>query len=226
MSDEGPNPSYPPPPTDLVLLAPADPDEPHGEKRAREDAAAAAAYPVAGLDGTGYDASVKRRRERGRGYTRTGQACDRCKVRFAELCSYPHPSIIANVLIARLDWRPCFSDKSPGAKDTQLTVTQARKVKCDALPEGCSPCATAAVDCFVTDRVTGRTERRGYLQDLERERERMVEYIRDLESVIAVRTDLRVQPSPWTGVRYEGEGEGDGWERVGGVLVRVPGADR
>lgn len=79
MSDDPSNPSYPPPPTDLVLLAPADPDEPHGEKRAREDAAAT--YPV-GLDGVGYDASVKRRKDRGRGYTRTGQACDRCKVRF------------------------------------------------------------------------------------------------------------------------------------------------
>lgn len=77
------------------------------------------------------------------------------------------------------------------------------------------------VDCFVTDRVTGRTERRGYLQDLERERDRMVDYIRDLEGLIAMRTDLRVQPSPWTGVRLEGEG----WERVGGVLVRAPGAD-
>lgn len=89
MSDEPPNPSYPPPPTDLVLLAPADPDEPHGEKRARDDAAAAAAaaaYPVAGLDGVGYDASMKRRRDRGRGYTRTGQACDRCKVRFSPPC--------------------------------------------------------------------------------------------------------------------------------------------
>lgn len=55
----------------------------------------------------------------------------------------------------------------------------------------------------------------------------MVEYIRDLEGLIAMRTDLRVRASPWTAVGLEGSGEGEeeGWERVGGVLVRAPGAD-
>ncbi|KAI1424439.1 fungal-specific transcription factor domain-containing protein [Xylaria sp. FL1777] len=69
-------------------------------------------------------------------YTRTGQACDRCKV---------------------------------------------RKIRCDALPEGCSHCINQNLECYVTDRVSGRTERRGYMQELEREKTDMINHIRDLE---------------------------------------------
>lgn len=65
--------------------------------------------------------------------------------------------------------------------------------------------------------MSGRTERRGYLQDLERERERLVEYIRDLEGVVAARTDLVVRPSPWTG--FGGPVEPGAWEQVGSVVV-------
>ncbi|KAI1768143.1 fungal-specific transcription factor domain-containing protein [Hypoxylon sp. FL1150] len=72
-------------------------------------------------------------------YTRTGQACDRCKV---------------------------------------------RKIRCDALPEGCSHCINQNLDCYVTDRVTGRTERRGYMQELEREKTDMLNRIRDLEKLL------------------------------------------
>ncbi|KAI1415034.1 fungal-specific transcription factor domain-containing protein [Hypoxylon sp. FL1857] len=72
-------------------------------------------------------------------YTRTGQACDRCKV---------------------------------------------RKIRCDALPEGCSHCINQNLECYVTDRVTGRTERRGYMQELEREKTDMINRIRDLESLL------------------------------------------
>ncbi|CEJ94302.1 hypothetical protein VHEMI09842 [[Torrubiella] hemipterigena] len=72
-------------------------------------------------------------------YTRTGQACDRCKV---------------------------------------------RKIRCDALPEGCSHCINLSLECYVTDRVTGRTERRGYMQELEREKNGMVSHIRDLERLL------------------------------------------
>ncbi|KAH7010638.1 fungal-specific transcription factor domain-containing protein [Microdochium trichocladiopsis] len=69
-------------------------------------------------------------------YTRTGQACDRCKV---------------------------------------------RKIRCDAFPEGCSHCISQNLECYVTDRVTGRTERRGYTQELEREKAAMLAQIRTLE---------------------------------------------
>ncbi|KAK8034050.1 hypothetical protein PG993_009045 [Apiospora rasikravindrae] len=72
-------------------------------------------------------------------YTRTGQACDRCKV---------------------------------------------RKIRCDALPEGCSHCINQNLECYVTDRVTGRTERRGYMQELEREKSDMMSHIRELEQLL------------------------------------------
>ncbi|KAK8857317.1 transcription factor [Apiospora arundinis] len=72
-------------------------------------------------------------------YTRTGQACDRCKV---------------------------------------------RKIRCDALPEGCSHCINQNLECYVTDRVTGRTERRGYMQELEREKSDMMNHIRELEQLL------------------------------------------
>lgn len=82
-------------------------------------------------------------------YTRTGQACDRCKV---------------------------------------------RKIRCDALPEGCSHCAQQNLECYVTDRVTGRTERRGYLQQLEREKNDMLTRLRDMERLLE---DKGVQIRPW-----------------------------
>ncbi|KAK8912435.1 Positive regulator of purine utilization [Metarhizium anisopliae] len=84
-------------------------------------------------------------------YTRTGQACDRCKV---------------------------------------------RKIRCDALPEGCSHCINLNLDCYVTDRVTGRTERRGYMQQLEREKSRMMSHIRDLERLCA---EKNVEVKPFQG---------------------------
>ncbi|KAI0377533.1 fungal-specific transcription factor domain-containing protein [Hypomontagnella monticulosa] len=83
-------------------------------------------------------------------YTRTGQACDRCKV---------------------------------------------RKIRCDALPEGCSHCINQNLECYVTDRVTGRTERRGYMQELEREKTDMLGHIRDLEKLLH-QNGVDVKPWP------------------------------
>ncbi|TQV94056.1 C6 transcription factor FacB [Cordyceps javanica] len=82
-------------------------------------------------------------------YTRTGQACDRCKV---------------------------------------------RKIRCDALPEGCSHCVNLNLECFVTDRVSGRTERRGYMQELERDKNGMVSHIRQLEKLLL---ENGIQVRPW-----------------------------
>ncbi|KAI0127113.1 hypothetical protein BJ170DRAFT_596672 [Xylariales sp. AK1849] len=84
-------------------------------------------------------------------YTRTGQACDRCKV---------------------------------------------RKIRCDALPEGCSHCINQNLECYVTDRVTGRTERRGYMQELEREKTHMINHIRDLEKLLGS-NGVEVKPFKW-----------------------------
>ncbi|KAL2261944.1 hypothetical protein VTK26DRAFT_2952 [Humicola hyalothermophila] len=86
-------------------------------------------------------------------YTRTGQACDRCKV---------------------------------------------RKIRCDALPEGCSHCTNQNLECYVTDRVTGRTERRGYLQQLEREKGAMLAHIRELEKLLE-NNGIHVRPWQWPG---------------------------
>ncbi|KAL0935723.1 transcription factor [Colletotrichum truncatum] len=123
-------------------------------------------------------------------YTRTGQACDRCKV---------------------------------------------RKIRCDALPEGCSHCINQNLDCFVTDRVTGRTERRGYLQEVEREKTDMLNHLRDLEKLLES-NGIEVKPWNWSpygmsdphpGVTYDHMGnaiedpaEKDAWTKVGSVWVK------
>ncbi|CAK7266656.1 hypothetical protein SEPCBS57363_002200 [Sporothrix epigloea] len=86
-------------------------------------------------------------------YTRTGQACDRCKV---------------------------------------------RKIRCDALPEGCSHCLSQNLECYVTDRISGRTERRGYLQDLEREKTAMAQHIEQLQTLLAEKGGVEVLPWRWS----------------------------
>jgi len=75
---------------------------------------------------------------------------------------------------------------------------QVRKIRCDALPEGCSHCATQNLECYVTDRVTGRTERRGYLQQLEREKGAMLVHIRELEKLLE-NNGVEVRPWQWPG---------------------------
>jgi hypothetical protein len=103
-------------------------------------------------------------------YTRTGQACDRCKV---------------------------------------------RKIRCDALPEGCSHCLNQNLECYVTDRVTGRTERRGYMQQLEREKNDMLSHIHDLEKLLGSngvevkpwkRSTLAPDPAYLSGSNYDSRG--------------------
>ncbi|KAH7313689.1 hypothetical protein B0I35DRAFT_277451 [Stachybotrys elegans] len=73
-------------------------------------------------------------------YTRTGQACDRCKV---------------------------------------------RKIRCDAEADGCTHCVNLGVSCYVTDRTSGRTERRGYTRELERNKAALEAHIAYLETKLA-----------------------------------------
>ncbi|KAL2104473.1 hypothetical protein VUR80DRAFT_529 [Thermomyces stellatus] len=202
MSADDDGPAYPPPP-DLVLLAPAEAPPPLQQQEKKR---AHGVEDGRGGEPAGRD-DMKRRREGRRGYTRTGQACDRCKVGSYLFLRAPFFRFVCRF----------WAGEEKGLRG--VFWGQARKVKCDGLPGGCSPCATAGVECFVTDRISGRTERRGYLQDLERERERMVAYIRDLEGLIAARTELRVRPSPWT-AGFSGVGEEGGeWEQFGEVVV-------
>ncbi|KAL1866235.1 hypothetical protein VTK73DRAFT_4850 [Phialemonium thermophilum] len=129
-------------------------------------------------------------------YTRTGQACDRCKV---------------------------------------------RKIRCDGLLEGCSPCTSQNLVCYVTNRNTGQTERRGYVQQLEREKQNMLRHIKDLETLLR-RSQVEVRPweeetldTPAStgsagGPSYGGAGPsasdtaavGDEWTKMGSVWVKKP----
>lgn len=72
--------------------------------------------------------------------TRTGQACDRCKV---------------------------------------------RKIRCDGLPGGCSPCLQNNTECRTTDRITGRATSRGYVEGLEQQNRDMENQIREMEAHMA-----------------------------------------
>jgi hypothetical protein len=114
---------------------------------------------------------------------------------------------------------------------------QVRKIRCDALPEGCSHCINQSLDCYVTDRVTGRTERRGYLQQLEREKRDMLAHIRDLEKLLQG-NGIEVRPWHWSpfpqtlppnpsfdsmGNPVHDSESKDRWAKVGSVWIKNPG---
>lgn len=110
-----------------------------------------------------------------------------------------------------------------------------RKIRCDALAEGCSHCTNGNLECYVTDRVTGRTERRGYLQQLEREKQAMVTHIRDLEKLLRS-TGIETRPFEWSpfgpslppGVSFDAMGNAvqapdtkdQPWSRCGSLWVK------
>src|SRR5262245_23820229 len=104
------------------------------------------------------------------------------------------------------------------------TISQVRKIRCDALPEGCSHCTSVNLECFVTDRVSGRTERRGYLQELEKEKNGMVSRIRDLERLL-LENGIEVRPFPYNN-GYEPisqsvqEQAADNWTQFGSVWIK------
>lgn len=87
---------------------------------------------------------------------------------------------------ARLATDAKYSSPSNHARGTRANqiIIQIRKIRCDALPQGCSHCAQQDTPCYVTDRVTGRTEKRGYLLELEEEKNQTNEYIKDLERIL------------------------------------------
>lgn len=104
---------------------------------------------------------------------------------------------------------------SPCVFPTCLTqvVLQVRKIRCDALPEGCSHCLNQNLECYVTDRVSGRTERRGYMQELEREKTDMMTHMRELEKKLQ---NNGIPVKPWHSTSFpatpapEVDGDGDG----------------
>ncbi|TAQ91549.1 hypothetical protein B7494_g27 [Chlorociboria aeruginascens] len=80
--------------------------------------------------------------------SRTGQACDRCKI---------------------------------------------RKIRCDGLPGGCSPCLQNNTECRTTDRITGRATSRGYVEGIEEQLKWSQAKIRELEERL-VHVDLNQTP--------------------------------
>ncbi|KAH0613746.1 uncharacterized protein H6S33_005632 [Morchella sextelata] len=101
-----------------------------------------AAAPGAGSSGDFYAAdeftrTVKKRLATA---TRTGQACDRCKV---------------------------------------------RKIRCDGLPGGCSPCMQNRTECKTTDRISQKAVPRGYLEALEAKCALLEQKNKDMENTLA-----------------------------------------
>lgn len=103
-----------------------------------------------------------------------------------------------------------------------------RKIRCDQRPDGCTHCTQQNLECYVTDRVTGRTERRGYLQQLEREKSSLLAHIRDLEKLFE---DRGVQVRPWQAVSayeqgassFDAESDGgskDEWAQYGSLWIK------
>lgn len=103
-----------------------------------------------------------------------------------------------------------------------------RKIRCDQLPDGCTHCTQQRIECYVTDRVTGRTERRGYLQQLEREKNGLLAHTQDLEKLLE---DKGIQVRPWqpssvydTGTSFDPESEDggskDAWTQFGSLWLK------
>lgn len=102
-----------------------------------------------------------------------------------------------------------------------------RKIRCDGLPDGCTHCTQQNLECYVTDRVTGRTERRGYLKQLEHEKSSLLTHIRDLEKLL---DDRGVQVRPWQamsacgpGGPFDAENDGavkDQWAQFGSIWIK------
>ncbi|KAI5787658.1 fungal-specific transcription factor domain-containing protein [Peziza echinospora] len=78
--------------------------------------------------------------------TRTGQACDRCKV---------------------------------------------RKIRCDGLQGGCSPCIQNHTECRTTDRISQRAMPRGYVENLESKCMELEEKLKEAQAALALERGVR-----------------------------------
>ena len=58
---------------------------------------------------------------------------------------------------------------------------QVRKIRCDGLPGGCSPCLQNNTECRTTDRITGRATSRGYVEGLEQQNRDLQHRLHELE---------------------------------------------
>ena len=99
-------------------------------------------------DNPDYSSDVRKKIQ---GSNRTGQACDRCRVRSALSLSRP------------------------------LLTEQMRKMRCDGSLDGCAPCVQTQTPCKTTDRITGIANERGYVKRLEQRIKNLEKHIRRLE---------------------------------------------
>lgn len=60
-----------------------------------------------------------------------------------------------------------------------------RKIRCDGLPGGCSPCLQNNTECRTTDRITGRATSRGYVEGLEQQNRELQHRLHDAEQRLA-----------------------------------------
>ena len=100
--------------------------------------------------------------------TRTGQACDRCKVGL------------------NLSFATCL------AHHLLILSSQIRKIRCDGLLGGCSPCTQNHTECKTTDRITGRATTRGHVEELEQRSRDYLGRVRELEErLISMGADVK-----------------------------------
>jgi hypothetical protein len=64
-------------------------------------------------------------------------------------------------------------------------LLQIRKIRCDGLPGGCSPCLQNNTECRTTDRITGRATSRGYVEGLEQQNRDLQIRVQELEQRLA-----------------------------------------
>ena len=98
--------------------------------------------------------------------SRTGQACDRCKVcLFSECCRD-------------------FSDGEP---------LQTRKIRCDDSQGSCLPCLQSNTECVTTDRVTQRANVRGHVEHVEQDNAVLKHHLVELQQQLK---DNGIEPKP------------------------------
>jgi hypothetical protein len=84
-------------------------------------------------------------------------------------------------------------DLSVAGALTKMFV-QVRKIRCDGLPGGCSPCLQNQTECRTTDRITGRAAPRGYVESIEAQNRELAIRVRELEQLL-IQNGIDVKPA-------------------------------
>lgn len=80
---------------------------------------------------------------------------------------------------------------------------QIRKIRCDGLPGGCSPCLQNNTECRTTDRITGRATSRGYVEGLEQQNRDLQLRVQELEQRMARNSGDLKAPNGYQNANYE-----------------------